>query len=168
MLTHSFFNRPAEEVARDLLGCALCVNINGKVHRHVIHETEAYIGPHDLASHASKGRTPRTDMMFRKAGTIYIYLIYGMYEMLNFVTGEVDYPAAVLIRGAGEYTGPGKLTKALTITRALNGKMVGKTTGLWVEERTEVIPNTHIVCTSRIGVAYAKEWAHKELRFILK
>lgn len=125
MLTRSFFKRPAEEVARELLGCTLCVKVEGIV----IHETEAYVGPHDLANHASKGRTPRTDVMFRKAGTIYIYLIYGMYEMLNFVTGEVDYPAAVLIREVGEYTGPGKLTKALHITRAINGKMLEKRRG---------------------------------------
>ncbi|MCB9816902.1 DNA-3-methyladenine glycosylase [Candidatus Nomurabacteria bacterium] len=166
-LTATFFDRSAEIVARELLGCVLCVRVGKKVERHLITETEAYVGPHDLASHASKGRTPRTEVMFGKPGTIYVYLIYGMYDMLNFVTGEKDYPAAVLIRGVGEWNGPGKLTKALKITRAINGKPLGKQTGLWVEERPEDISPKQITTAPRIGVAYAKEWAAKELRFSL-
>jgi DNA-3-methyladenine glycosylase len=168
MLTHAFFDRPAEVVAKQLLGCSLCVRVGEKVERHIIIETEAYVGPHDLASHASKGRTARTEVMFKKAGTIYVYLIYGMYDMLNIVTGEKDYPAAVLIRGVGKWSGPGKLTKALHITRSLNGKKLGKHSGLWVEEALEQIPPDHIVCSPRIGVAYAKEWAKEELRFTVK
>lgn len=168
MLTQSFFDRPAEVVARELLGCVLCVRVGGKIQRHTIHETEAYVGPHDLASHASKGRTARTEVMFGKPGTMYVYLIYGMYDMLNIVTGEKDYPAAVLIRGVGQWNGPGKLTKALGITRAVNGSMLGKKVGLWIEERSEAVLPEQITCTPRIGVAYAKEWAEKELRFVYR
>jgi len=100
VLKKSFFSRSADVVARELLGKALCVRLGvGTIERLVIHETEAYMGPDDLACHASKGRTKRTEVMYGEAGTIYVYLIYGMYEMLNFVTGDVGHPAAVLIRG---------------------------------------------------------------------
>lgn len=168
MLPHTFFDRPAEVVARELLGCVLCVSTDDKIERHIITETEAYVGPHDLASHSSKGRTARTEVMFQKAGTIYVYLIYGVYEMFNIVTGAEDYPAAVLIRGVGKWQGPGKLTKALGITREQNGKLLGKQAGIWVEEGSEQIAPEHITCSPRIGVTYAKEWAKEELRFILK
>jgi DNA-3-methyladenine glycosylase len=168
ILTHSFFNRPAELVAQELIGCTLCVHVGKKeVTKLEIYETEAYVGPHDLANHASKGKTPRTEVMFHRAGTLYLYLIYGMYDMLNIVTGEKEYPAAVLIRGAGIYNGPGKLTKALGITRKVNGEMLGKETGIWIEARTHDVPEKNITVTPRIGVAYAKEWAHAKLRFVL-
>lgn len=166
ILTHTFFNRPADTVAQELLGCSICVRRNGKIERYTITETEAYMGPHDLASHASKGRTNRTDVMFRAPGTIYVYLVYGIYDMLNIVTGDEGYPAAVLIRGAGIHDGPGKLTKALSITRALNGKMLDKKTGLWIE-RPKTQKGFTITQTPRIGVSYAKEWAKKELRFVM-
>jgi DNA-3-methyladenine glycosylase len=103
--------------------------------------------------------------MFRKAGTIYVYFVYGMHEMLNLVTGKEGYPAAVLIRGVAGFRGPGKLTKALGITRTLNGKTLGTTTGLWVESPT-CARIYRILRTPRIGVSYAHEWAGKKLRFI--
>ena len=164
---HTFFDRSAEIVAKDLLGCVLCIQRNSTITRYIIHETEAYVGPEDLASHASKGKTQRTEVMFRKAGTIYVYLIYGMYNMLNFVTGKKEYPAAVLIRGVGPYYGPGKLTKALRIDRAYNGLMLGRKNGIWVEEKTNPVKESAITTTPRIGVGYAKEWALKKLRYIL-
>ena len=167
-LPHVFFNRSAEIVAKDLLGCTLCVQRNGVIERHTITETEAYVGPHDLANHASKGKTQRTEVMFRKAGTIYVYLVYGMYDMFNIVTGEKEYPAAVLIRGAGTYDGPGKLTKALGLTRTLNSQMLSRKTGVWIEKRIYPVPENNITTTPRIGVEYAKEWAQKELRFVLR
>lgn len=167
MLTQKFFNKPADEVARALIGCLLCVQTQGEVVRLPITETEAYMGPHDLACHASKGRTVRTETMFMGPGTIYVYLIYGMYDMLNIVTGEEGYPAAVLIRGAGVHDGPGKLTKALGITRTFNAMKLGRNTGVWIEQGDEV-PAQHILNTPRIGVAYAGAWAHKKLRFVLK
>lgn len=165
-LSAKFFNRHAATVARELLGCVLCVRRGSRVTRVPITETEAYIGPHDLASHASRGRTARTEVMFAPAGTIYVYLIYGMYEMLNIVTGKKDYPAAVLIRGIEGYPGPGKLTNALKIRRTLNGKLLGPKTGVWIEYGTQVSCR-NISRTPRIGVAYAGDWAEKHLRFVL-
>ncbi len=144
----------------------ICVKKEGKIERHIITETEAYMGPHDLACHASKGRTKRTETLYSEAGTIYVYLIYGMYELLNVVTSRKEYPAAVLIRGVGPYDGPGKLTRGLGITRSLNGRKLGRMTGLWIEEpKKETTVRIHR--TPRIGVGYAKEWAKKRLRFVL-
>lgn len=163
-----FFNRPADTVARELLGCVLCVKQkDGKIARHSITETEAYMGPHDLACHAAKGHTKRTEVMFAEAGTIYVYLIYGMYEMLNIVAGAKDYPAAVLIRGAGEHDGPGKLTKALSITREHNTRPLGKSTGVWIEKGA-VPSKVDIQTAPRVGIGYAGAWAKKKLRFIKK
>lgn len=167
MLSKAFFNREADTVARELLGKILCIQKGTKIIRLPITETEAYLGPQDLACHSSKGRTKRTEVMFSEAGTIYIYLIYGMYTMLNVVTRENGYPAAVLIRGAGTFDGPGKLTKALGIARAQNGMSLGKKAGIWIEDAPPV-PNTSLITTPRIGVAYAGDWALKELRFVWK
>lgn len=168
VLGNDFFNRPADVVAREILGCTLCVRRRGKVERHVINEVEAYLGPHDRACHAARGRTKRTEVMYLEAGTIYAYLVYGMYIMLNFVTGEKDWPAAVLIRGAGMHDGPGKLTKYLHITRHYNGKRSGKKTGLWVEGPAGTVPPQRIATSPRIGIEYAGPvWAKKHLRFFI-
>ncbi|NCN52555.1 DNA-3-methyladenine glycosylase [Candidatus Parcubacteria bacterium] len=168
MFKKDFFKREADVVARELLGCTLCVQPIGSkdVHRLIITETEAYLGPHDLACHSSKGRTKRTETLFHDAGTIYVYLIYGMYSMLNVVTGVKDYPAAVLIRGAGKYDGPGKLTKALKVTRDFDNLPLGKKSGIWIEGG-EPIPESRVSMTPRIGVSYAGAWADKKLRFVL-
>ncbi|MEX2405670.1 MAG: DNA-3-methyladenine glycosylase [Candidatus Paceibacterota bacterium] len=164
ILGKEWFNRDAEKVAQELLGKYLiCGNIALP-----ITETEAYVGPQDLASHASKGRTKRTEVMFGPPGHWYIYLIYGMYNMLNIVTREKDYPAAVLIRGAGDYDGPGKLTKALGIDRKFNTQEATSESGLWVEDRGMRVENKDIERTSRIGVGYAKEWSTKPFRYVLK
>ncbi len=167
-LPHSFFNRPVVDVANDLIGCYLVRAIDGKEERYMITETEAYDGCEDLACHASKGRTARTEIMFGEAGHIYIYLIYGMYWMLNIVTGEKNYPAAVLIRGVEGVNGPGRLTKKLQINKSLNGKKLGIETGLWIEAG-EKIPKSRIEKSARVGVDYAGPiWAKKEWRFVLK
>ncbi len=129
--------------------------------------TEAYDGPYDLAYHASRGRTTRTEVMFGPAGHWYVYFIYGMYDMLNIVTGPKGYPSAVLIRAAGPYFGPARLTKELKIDGTLNGKPLNKTNGLWVEDRGDEITSHRIQRTPRIGVAYAGKWAKKPWRFIL-
>lgn len=134
----------------------------------MITETEAYDGPDDKASHAHRGKTARNEVMFREAGFWYVYLVYGMHHMLNIVTGKKEYPAAVLIRGAGEYDGPGKLAKALRINRQQNGKKAGRLGGLWIEDRGVSISKRRIQKTPRIGVAYAEEWAKKPYRFVLK
>src|SRR3954454_2197471 len=99
-LPRSFYARPAEELAPDLLGKILVRRYRGKLLRARIVETEAYVGEHDLACHASKGRTNRTEVMFGPPGHAYVYLIYGMYDMLNIVTGKPGVAQAVLIRAA--------------------------------------------------------------------
>jgi len=131
VIPRSFFQRPAEQVARELLGSLLCYHHpTGTHHRVRIVETEAYVGEHDLACHASKGRTERTSIMFGPAGYAYVYLIYGMYDLLNVVTGQSGQGQAVLLRAAepvssfppsAALNGPGKLTRTLGITRAANG-----------------------------------------------
>ena len=115
-LTYAFFHRPCLEVARELVGKLLVVN--GKRFR--ISETEAYCGEADTACHAHKGKTKRTEVLYADAGTLYIYLCYGIHWLLNIVTGEPGQPEAVLIRACLEAPGPGKLTKALGITGTLN------------------------------------------------
>jgi DNA-3-methyladenine glycosylase len=172
VLGFSFYARNAEIVAKELLGQTLVVNLNtseknNPEKRSRIVETEAYVGTHDLACHAAKGRTKRTETMFGEAGRAYIYLIYGMYDMLNIVTGKEGEAQAVLIRAveplnfAGDTQGPGKLCKVLGITRALNNEpLLGSK--LWLEKGKA--PTT-ITTTTRIGVAYAKEWQDAPLRF---
>jgi DNA-3-methyladenine glycosylase len=166
-LPRSFFDRPADRVARELLGCRLCVRAaDGAVTRHVVFETEAYLGAHDLACHGSKGLTPRTAVMFGPAGRWYVYLCYGMHWMLNVVTGPEGQPAAVLIRGVGDHTGPGRLTRALGIGRDSNGLPAARSTGLWLEPGA-VVSGRIVERTARIGVAYAGAWAAKPLRYVV-
>ena len=106
--------------------------------------------------------------MFGHPGNLYVYLIYGMYDMLNVVTREHGYPAAVLIRGIKGYDGPGKVTRFLQINRDFNGKMAEKSTGLWFEDREVKISEHKIKKSPRIGVPYAGPlWADKKLRFYL-
>jgi DNA-3-methyladenine glycosylase len=169
VLPPAFFARPAEEVALDLLGKTLIRRRGRRLEAFGITETEAYVGPEDLACHAARGRTQRTEVMFGPAGRFYVYLIYGMYWMLNVVTGDVGHPAAVLIRGAGAIAGPGRLTRALEITSAFNGKPASARTGLWIADVGESPPADTILRTARIGVDYAGPiWAAKEYRFVLK
>lgn len=169
VLTEDFFSRPAPEVAPDLLGKYLVRRRDGKELASMITETEAYEGAEDLACHAAKGRTNRTEVMFGRAGRLYVYLIYGMYDMLNVVTHTEDRPSAVLIRGLESVSGPGRLTRAFGITREFNTKIAAPATGLWFEDRGIKVPEKCIACTARIGVAYAGPvWAAKEWRFFLR
>lgn len=183
-LLRSFYEQPTIDVAKQLLGKFL-------IHRHAeailvgrIVETEAYLGPHDLACHAAKGRTKRTEVMFGAAGHAYVYFIYGFYNMLNLVTEAQDYPAAVLIRAVEPVrgieqmklnrnnerlsdlaSGPGKLCQAFAIDRALNGQDIcGKI--LYLEDRGE--PTPKFDATPRIGVDYAGKWKDKPLRFAVR
>jgi len=169
-LRHAFFERPAIDLARDLLGTILVRRVRGKEYRARIVETEAYVGAHDLACHASKGRTARTEVMFGPAGRAYVYLIYGMYDMLNIVASHREDPQAVLIRGAepldrwqADLTGPGKLTRALRITRAQNGLDL---TGDRLFLLADSAYRPQLVETRRIGIDYAKEWKDALLRFV--
>lgn len=165
-LTPEFFRRDTLTVARELLGCTLVRRTEEGEKRLIIRETEAYDGPLDLASHASKGRTARTEVMFGAPGMWYVYFVYGIHWMLNIVTGDEGFPAAVLIRGAGEWSGPARLTKALNIKGALNRLPAEPHSGLWIEKGFAV-PDNHILRTPRIGVDYAGEWAKKEYRFLI-
>ena len=166
-LDAEFFRRPALRVAKDLIGKALIRrNASGVESAAVIHETEAYLGPHDLACHAAKGLTPRTAVMFGPAGNWYVYFVYGIHWMLNVVTGDEGYPAAVLIRGAGDWIGPARLTKGLSIDKQFNGAPANKATGLWIEDRGVKIPRLAIRRTPRINVDYAGPWAAKPYRYV--
>ncbi len=168
LLRTAFFDRPADRVARDLLGAWLVVRgADGRIERHVVFETEAYLGGHDLACHGSRGLTRRNATMFGPAGRWYVYLCYGMHWMLNIVTGREGVPAAVLIRGVGEHVGPGRLTKALGIDRSFDGRPANRRAGLWLEAGGVAVPRRLVERTPRIGVAYAGEWAEKPLRFVV-
>jgi DNA-3-methyladenine glycosylase len=173
ILPAAFFARPTLTVARELLGQRLVRQIEGQVVSGLIVETEAYIGPDDTACHAGKGRTPRTEVMFGPAGFSYVYLIYGMYHMLNIVTEAVDFPAAVLIRaiapeaglvrmqanrgraqGRNLTNGPGKLCQALGIDKRLNNVPLFSGEGLWVEAASP-LPDNVIAAGPRVGIGYA-------------
>jgi DNA-3-methyladenine glycosylase len=129
-------------------------------------EIEAYDGERDLACHASKGRTKRTEVMYQPGGVWYVYLCYGVHEMLNLVTGPADYPAAVLIRGVADIAGPGRLTRSLEINRRLNGLAAHPSSGLFLEDDGLEIPRRQIKAGPRVGVDYAGPvWAKKPWRF---
>jgi DNA-3-methyladenine glycosylase len=143
---------------------------DGVVTRVRITETEAYHGPEDRACHASRGRTDRTEVMFGPPGHWYVYLCYGMHEMLNLVTGPGDWPAAVLIRGVEGATGPGRVTRGLEVGRDLNGhRSDDPASGLWLERPGEGEPRVlaqDVVAGPRVGVDYAgPEWAARPWRF---
>ena len=167
ILTQKFFNRPTLETAKDLLGKYLVRRIDGKEVAFPITEVEAYDGLGDKASHASRGMTARNAVMFGPASYFYIYFTYGMHWMLNVVTGEKGYPAAILIRGGEKISGPARLTKFLKIDQKLNGLKAGKSSGLWFEDRGLQVNPRNIIRTPRIGVAYAGPvWANKNYRFV--
>ncbi len=168
ILEREFFARPALQVAKELLGKHLVRQVDGERIAVMIDETEAYVGPHDLACHASRGLTPRTAVMFGPPGFWYVYFCYGMHWMLNIVTERNGYPAAVLLRGAGEWNGPARLTKALRIDKQLNATRAEPAAGLWIEDWGIVTLPRRIERTPRIGVDYAGQWAAKPYRFLLK
>ena len=164
-----FFNRRPQTVARELLGKYLVRRFNdGHRMSVIITETEAYDGQHDRACHARSGKTGRNWPMWGPPAHAYVYFTYGMHWMLNLVTREEGYPSAVLIRGAGEFVGPARLTKGLRINNALNAKVLGMASGLWVEDRGVEIRDRHVERTGRIGVDYAGVWAKKPWRFVVK
>ena len=165
-LGYDFYHRPCPEVAKELVGKVLVRRVGDEVLRLRITETECYCGESDTACHASKGRTKRTEVMYGPAGTIYVYLCYGVHWMLNIVTGEENEPEAVLIRACeGKYSGPGKLTKAMQITGGLNrGSILGDE--LWVEDDGF---SCGIEPATRVGIGYASREDQELLwRFKLK
>ena len=169
ILGAAFFRRPTLLVGRELIGKFLVRRWRGGEHAYMITDVEVYDGPNDKASHASRGRTARNEVMFGPPGVWYVYLVYGMHNMLNIVTREKDYPATILLRGLEGISGPGCLTAVLHVSRALNKKLAERSFGLWIEDRGVHIPASRVTRTPRIGVSYAGEhWAKKPWRFFLK
>lgn len=153
-LDKEFYKMPATKVAPSLLGKLLCINHNDKITKLRITETECYYGENDTACHAHRGKTNRTKVLYDEGGIAYVYLCYGIYSLLNVVTGEKDFPEAVLIRGVEGYPGPGKLTKALSIDRSYNYENLISSERLWIEDDGKKIRYKK---TPRIGIDYATE-----------
>ena len=164
-LDYDFYHRPCLEVARDLVGKVLVHKTGNGELRLRISETEGYCGEADTACHAHKGRTKRTEVLYAEAGTVYIYLCYGMHWLINIVTGEKQQPEAVLIRACVDAPGPGRLTKKLGITGALNRESILTSPELWIEDdgfRCKVRTD------KRVGIGYAsREDQERPWRFIL-
>lgn len=165
LLSPDFFLRDVLEVAPALIGKLLVRQFeDGRIEKYRIIETEAYRGTEDLACHASKGRTPRTEVMFREGGTVYVYLIYGMYWLLNLVTGNEGDASAVLIRGIEGCSGPGRVGRELKLDKSFYGENLLNSSRLWVEDGE---PVAEIKTSKRIGIGYAGEWENKLWRFYL-
>ena len=156
----------AVTAAKTLLGKLLCRRLaDGTVLKARIVETEAYCGEEDTACHAHCGKTDRNAPMYEVGGIAYIYLCYGMHNLLNVVTGKKDYPEAVLIRGIEDHIGPGRVTKFLQIDRMLNREPLTASTRLWIED--DGAPPPRFKATPRIGIAYAtKRDQNRKWRFV--
>ncbi len=181
-LTESFFSRRTETVARELLGCRLRSSVGGRVTEGVIVETEAYVGPHDPASHAAAriGKTPRNEAMFGPPGRVYVFRSYGLHWCLNVVTEELGFPAAVLIRaldpvGGLEHirerrsgrdplcSGPGRVGQAMGISAELNHHSLSRDP--LILSAGWAIQENQVGVSGRIGIREASDWP---LRFYVK
>jgi len=175
-------------LSRNLLGKYIFTNIDNQITGGMIVETEAYCAPDDKASHAHKlKRTPRNEVMYHIGGSVYVYLCYGLYSLLNIVTNQINTPHAILIRAiepiVGVETmvkrrgktrversltaGPGVLSIALGVSKELNGLLL---TGpqIWLEDREKKIPDDLILASPRVGIDYAQEYAELPWRFRIK
>lgn len=181
----------AEDVvglSKSLLGKLLCTNINGRIVKAYISETEAYAGLEDKASHAYNGRrSNRTEIMYARGGLSYVYLCYGIHFLFNIVSNKEDIPHAILIRAVypcsgletmlkrrgsskfkkGLFSGPGKITQAMGINLIHNGTDLQGDT-IWLEDNSMSISDQDIEVTTRVGIDYAEEDALLPYRFILK
>ena len=165
-LTEDFYHRPCLEVARDLVGKVLVHSTPEGTLSLRISETESYCGQADTACHAHTGCTKRTRVLWKKAGTSYIYLCYGVHWLLNVVTGEEGEPEAVLIRACVDAEGPGKLTRRLKITGALNERDLTADPELWIEDDGFCC---QVETAKRVGIGYAAQEDQDRLwRFVLK
>jgi DNA-3-methyladenine glycosylase len=169
-LNKAFFERSAEEVAKELLGKILVrILPTGAKKEGIIIETEAYVGVKDRASHSFGGRrTKRNEIMYGEAGRIYVYFTYGMHWMLNFVVSGKNDPQAVLIRGLDNVSGPARLTKYLGIDKSFYGEDLTKSKRIWVEDAGNIVAKKDIQSLPRIGVNYARQWKNKKLRFLIR
>lgn len=187
-LPRSFFHRPTQTVARDLLGCRLIRRLGGILLAGAIVETEAYIGERDLACHARAGRTPRTEIMYGPPGFAYVYFTYGMHWMLNLVTEAEGFPAAVLIRAIEPLegiarmqdrrggkalsqlaNGPAKLTRSLGIAREENGLDCCRPGSPLRLARGSVVAPSSVAATPRIGLGQTPQpWLSKPWRFAIR
>jgi DNA-3-methyladenine glycosylase len=165
-LPRNFYTRDVLDVAPELPGKNLVIRLPDRsLGKYRVTEVEAYRGTDDGACHAFKGRTARTEIMYHEGGKLYIYLIYGMYWMLNIVTGEEDNPQAVLIRGLEDYPGPGKLTKSLGINKSFYGEDLISSERIWFEDAGTIYP---VKNSPRIGIDYAGEyWRSRPWRYYL-
>jgi len=188
-LDANYYRQPhVVAIAKDLIGKVLYTHINGQTCAGIITETEAYAGITDKASHAyGNRRTTRTETMYMHGGVAYVYLCYGMYHLFNVVTNAEDIPHAVLIRAIQPYqgldtmlkrrkadkyhqnllNGPGKLTIAMGIDKAMNGAPLSGD-NIWIEDKSIKISQSDIQATPRIGVDYAEEDALLPYRFVLR
>ena len=159
------FIRPAMELAPYLAGKLLCRDMDGRVERLRITETEAYLGECDTAAHARHGRTARTEPLYQAGGTLYVYLCYGIHWLLNVAAGETGDPQCVLIRACRGFEGPGRLTKRLNIDKRFNGKSILTLDELWLEDdgqeySVQVLP--------RVGISFASpEDVARPCRFVI-
>ncbi len=185
IISRDFYRSSPIIVAPALIGKLLVRNIEGSLVSGIINETEAYMGDIDSASHAFKGKTPRNQVMFGEPGHAYVYFVYGLYNMLNIVVGNIGEPWVVLIReiipvdGIGIMkklrgreknltNGPGRLCKALAVDRNLNGIDLTIADQLWVESGMD-ISKSQISSQPRIGIDYAlPEHKAAHWRFTLK
>lgn len=167
-IANSFFLQDVLLVTPSLLGKYICRRFDdGKIKRYMITEVEAYRGEEDLACHARCGKTKRNSVMYETGGKIYVYLIYGMYFLLNIVTSKKNDPQAVLIRGFDGISGPGRVGRELKLDKSFYGEDISESSRLWVED-SNGIENFEVIQTTRIGVNYAGEWAKKRWRWVAK
>lgn len=166
-LEESFFHRDCLDVAPDLVGKWICRRLSdGRILQERIAETEAYRGEEDLACHASKGRTVRTELLYRECGVIYVYLCYGMHWLMNVITGEPEQPQGVLIRAGESHNGPAKLTKFLQVDKRFNGDSFITCPDLWIADDGF---RPHLRTDVRVGIDYAGEyWKNMPWRWILQ
>jgi DNA-3-methyladenine glycosylase len=165
-LDRNFYTRDVLEVAPGLIGKTLVVKTGSKTFsRFQITEVEAYRGEEDKACHASKGRTPRTEVMYHEGGRVYVYFVYGMYWMLNIVAGPEGDPQAVLIRGTDQHKGPGILTRETGINGSFYGEDLTGSDRIWIEDNNNPIKYK---AGKRIGIDYSgEEWKNKMWRFYM-
>ncbi|MGQ1908932.1 DNA-3-methyladenine glycosylase [Marinifilum sp. RC60d5] len=166
-IASEFYLRDVQIVAEELLGKLIVRKYeDGTIKKYRISEIEMYIGEEDLACHAAKGRTARTEIMYDQGGKIYMYLIYGMYWLLNIVTGLKDHPQAILIRGLQDISGPGRVGKVLHLDKSFYGEDLSVSDRIWLEDDGL---NFGFTRHSRINIDYAGDiWKNKKYRYIIK